>query len=401
MLALVFVDDLFEHAVLFVVLYGAAGAGFLLLVSAPAALRLRLVVLVALVLRLALLPSTPSLTTDHYRYVWDGRVQAAGHNPYVHAPGGPALRDVDYPDRERINHPGLRTFYPPLTEAMFAGVAALGGGILGLKVVLGIFELLTAVAVGALAGPRRRREALTLYLLCPLVILETWSSAHVEAPAVFLVVLSAALLVRGRDGWAGAALGLAAAFRLTPALLVLPAILGRRASLRSFLPAFALAWALPYVPYLLTGGAFGSLVEFREVGNSFMFSILDAVLPYEATRVLCAAAVVAGSVLIARRLPGREATAAAFAWTSTLLLLFMPVVHPWYWILPVALSVAAGLRLPLYLGLVGPLAEIAYAKVPAYRGWLHLVTYAPLLIGASTLVRYLRDRRKAASTTGR
>ena len=46
---------------------------------------------VALALRLALLPTVPTLSGDMYRYVWDGRVVAAGFDPYVHVPADPAL----------------------------------------------------------------------------------------------------------------------------------------------------------------------------------------------------------------------------------------------------------------------------------------------------------------------
>ena len=45
----------------------------------------------ALIFRLTLLPSTPTLSDDIFRYIWDGRVQLAGINPYLYAPDDPAL----------------------------------------------------------------------------------------------------------------------------------------------------------------------------------------------------------------------------------------------------------------------------------------------------------------------
>ena len=42
-------------------------------------------------MRLALLFVEPYLSTDIYRYVWDGRVQAAGINPYRYMPIAPEL----------------------------------------------------------------------------------------------------------------------------------------------------------------------------------------------------------------------------------------------------------------------------------------------------------------------
>ncbi len=93
------------------------------------------------------------------------------------------------------------------------------------------------------------------------MIVQTWESAHAEAAAMLLCVLAAALLVRRRDGWAGIALGLAVAFKVTPLGLLVPALLGGRASPARFLAGFAPAFLLPYVPYLVTGGSFGSLFQ--------------------------------------------------------------------------------------------------------------------------------------------
>ena len=60
---------------------------------------------------------------------------------------------------------------------------------------------------------------------------------------------------------------------------------------------------------------------------------------------------------IAGSLRGRERTAEAFAWTFTLLVLCLPVVHAWYWLTPLALGLAAGLWLPLLIAMAAPLVE--------------------------------------------
>src|SRR5262249_58320109 len=46
---------------------------------------------VAVVARAIALPAPPILSTDVARYVWDGRVQAAGVNPYRYVPADPQL----------------------------------------------------------------------------------------------------------------------------------------------------------------------------------------------------------------------------------------------------------------------------------------------------------------------
>src|SRR5262245_42611126 len=94
-----------------------------------------IVILVAAVARrLALVCVEPYLSTDIYRYVWDGRVQAAGINPYRYVPSAPELahlRDaVIYPN---INRAGYAvTIYPPMAQAIFLAVHCLAKICLGL-----------------------------------------------------------------------------------------------------------------------------------------------------------------------------------------------------------------------------------------------------------------------------
>jgi len=227
------------------------------------------------------------------------------------------------------------------------------------KLVFGAFDLATAGAIWLLAAIWLRRRATVLYLLCPAVILPTWESAHAEAAAVFFCVLAAALLVRRRDAWAGAALGLAAALKVTPLALLVPALLGGRASPARLLAGLLPAFLIPYLPYLLTGGAFGSLFESGSTwtGGSLLFRLLAAATTPETARWLALAVFTGGALWIAGSLRGRERTAEAFAWTLSLLVLCLPVVHSWYWLAPLALGVAAGLWLPLLIGMVAPPIE--------------------------------------------
>jgi hypothetical protein len=354
------------HQGRFAVLYGLSGIGFALLATAVTSVPWRVALVAAVTVRLIFLPFTPSLSNDVYRYIWDGRVQLAGLNPYRYAPADGRLDTVRYADRGRINHPRLRTVYPPLAELGFAALAAAHGGILALKVLLGLVDLLAAWAVWWLADTKRRRPALVLYLLCPAVILQTWEAAHLEVAAVLLVVLAAGLLRRGRDGWAGAALGLAVAVKLTPLALVVPALVGGRARPARFLAGLVPALLVPYLPYLLRGGAFGSLFESGTtwLGGSLAYAAVRVVLPAGPARAVCAALFAGGALWIAHRLRGRPETARAFAWTATLLVVCLPVVHAWYWLTPLALGLAAGEALPVALGLLAPLPEALAPALP-------------------------------------
>ncbi len=265
--------DLLAHSLRFGSFYVLAGAGFALLATAATSLPLRGAIVAAVVLRLIFLPVMPSLSNDYHRYVWDGRVQLAGINPYKYRPYEHALDRVRYSGRDLINHDELKSVYPPLTQTVFLGVEAvtraLGqadaatprADVILFKLIFGAFDLATGAAVWLLAARKLRLQATVLYLLCPAVIVQTWESAHAEAAAVLFCVLAAALLLRRRDGWAGIALGLAAAFKVTPLALLIPALLGGRTSPARFLAGFVPVFVVPYVPYLVTGGSFGSLFQ--------------------------------------------------------------------------------------------------------------------------------------------
>src|SRR6267378_3268258 len=105
----------------------------------------------ALVLfRLSLLFSPPYLSDDIYRYIWDGRVQAAGINPYRYIPADSALaqlRDKEiYPQINRKDY--ARTIYPPAAEALFFLTTRISETVTWMKATMVLFE---ALAVWALA----------------------------------------------------------------------------------------------------------------------------------------------------------------------------------------------------------------------------------------------------------
>ena len=186
-----------------------------------------IVVGVAIALRVLLLTAPPILSSDIYRYVWDGRVQAAGINPYRYVPVDPALaslRDpVVYP---RINRAGYaRTIYPPLAEVVFAVTGGVSDNVTGIRLVMLGFEtvgIICLLRLLSLAG--LPRERILIYAWNPLVLWSFANDGHVDAIAVGLLGLALLLRARHRDGWAGAALAGAVLAKLFP-LVVAPAFL--------------------------------------------------------------------------------------------------------------------------------------------------------------------------------
>lgn len=186
-----------------------------------------LVLGVAALLRVTLLTVPPMLSTDIYRYVWDGRVQAQGINPYRYVPADPALaalRDATvYPHINRKDY--ARSIYPPVAEMAFAAAGQVWDSVNSFRLMALGFE---ALGMGAmlfllpLAGLPRSR--ILLYAWNPLPLWSFASDGHVDAIAVGFLGLALLLRARHRDGWAGAALGAAVMAKFLP-LVVAPAFL--------------------------------------------------------------------------------------------------------------------------------------------------------------------------------
>jgi len=82
---------------------------------------------IAIAMRLILLPLTPELSDDIYRYLWDGEVQLAGINPYRYAPAASELSEIRTVYKGLINNPTVPTIYPPLAQLAFLAIALAGG----------------------------------------------------------------------------------------------------------------------------------------------------------------------------------------------------------------------------------------------------------------------------------
>jgi hypothetical protein len=371
-------DD--PHLAAFVASLCAAGALWLIAVaivrrSELPARAIWLVLGVAIALRLLTLAAPPILSSDIYRYVWDGRVQVEGINPYRYVPADDELAflrdEAVYPHMNRADY--AHTVYPPAAQAIFAIAAAVTPGLFGMKLMMAAFD---ALAIGMLlvllriAG--RQPAELLIYAWLPLPVWEFAGNAHIDAAAAGLLALALLLAVRGRWVWTGIVLGAAALTKFLPAV-VLPAFWrpwNRRLPL-----AFAATLVALYVPYAMVGPKvvgflFGYASE-EGIANGQGFLLLQVLgrltaLPDWATQayVGCVAAILG-------------VVAARFAFASRLPVLPGPRVllqARQVAILGGVLMVALSPHYPWYLGWLAPFACLA-----PLSGVLWMLAAAPLL----------------------
>ena len=193
-----------------------------------------IILLVAAAIRVGPLLAPPFLSTDVFRYVWDGRVQAAGINPYRYVPADPTLaflRDPSiYPNIARADY--ARTIYPPAAQLIFAAVGQIWSSVTAVKTTMVAFELLAILCLlSLLRSARLPSERILIYAWNPLPVWAFAGNGHVDAAAIGLIATTLLLRVRNRDGWAGITLGAAILVKFLPAVIA-PAIWRRRAGLR-------------------------------------------------------------------------------------------------------------------------------------------------------------------------
>jgi hypothetical protein len=227
--------DLRQQVVPFLMLYGLAYVAYAAavwgLLRRPDGRRgLILIVALAVLFRLILLlTSPPTLSTDVYRYIWDGRLGSAGVNPYAHIVDSPMLDRFHSPQRDLVNHSWMASPYLPAAQVYFTVVYSLApDNPIAFQVAAIILDLLT----GAFVIDLLRRLDLPpvrslIYLWNPLVIVEFAHGAHVDALMILpmMVALWALVVTHSRTL---SAMALAAA-TLTKGLLalLLPVVIRR------------------------------------------------------------------------------------------------------------------------------------------------------------------------------
>jgi alpha-1,6-mannosyltransferase len=217
---------------------------------------LSIILIGSVLFRVLLVPlDPPRLSTDIYRYIWDGRVQGTGINPYLYLPVDPRLAglrdDSIYPGINRKEY--AHTIYPPVAQIFFLVVTQITQSIPGFKGVLVLVDLVTVGLIGAtLRVIGQPAERVIAYAWHPLPIFEFGGSGHIDALMICFIALALFARAHQKFGIAGFALGAATLVKFIPVVL-LPAIYRR--SDKKLPIAFTATIVVCYLPYVLAAGA--------------------------------------------------------------------------------------------------------------------------------------------------
>jgi alpha-1,6-mannosyltransferase len=371
---------------------------------------LPLILTLALLPRLVLLTSTPALSDDLYRYIWDGKVIAAGIDPYRYAPDAPELAGLRDPLWEPVNQKSQHTPYPPAAQAVFALTYQLApGSIKAQQVVATLADLaLIGAVLLLLARLGLPRERVLLYAWSPLPMLHFEHSAHNDALMIAPLVLALALVI-GPQGTSRAARigsGLALAFgglvKLVPLILAPPLL--RRWRFPGTL-ALGAGLVLGIAPFLRPGltilNGLGTEAGEAVFNDSLHYILARMFAPLgtsasTAVSLLSAAVLIAASLALLLRPPSDDlGLVRGAAFLIGLAILLNAVIEPWYlaWMLP---FVAALLRpgvspLPfaltpmlgwLWLSGAVQLTDLTYLSPEMARLWplIRAIEYGPLFL---------------------
>jgi hypothetical protein len=379
------------------------------------------------IFRITLFMSTPSLSEDIYRYLWDGKIANQGVNPFRYPPNAEELssfRDAEiYP---QINHKEIPTIYPPGSQLVFQGLYRIHPSLRLFKAAFVAFDLLTIWMLYLLlkeVGSHLTR--LLIYVWNPLVIVEIAGSGHADILAIFFAMASFYLVFKKHSLPATAALAISFLCKFF-ALIILPILAFTKKDRKLLaLPLFALVAVLFYLPYADAGenlfrglGVYGNKWEFNDSIFAIILSVVKTLLPKSwiihfmiepygysphdpttlATRGTDLAlhiskaivAVIFGGILVyfLRRLKN-DLQRRGNIWIIKLglilfgtLFLLSPTVQPWYlcWLVPF-IAVVPNRAFLLLTGLVGLsywiLIDYSSSGVWQESLWVKLLEYLP------------------------
>jgi hypothetical protein len=326
-----------------------------------------------------------------YRYIWDGRVQQSGINPYLYPPAAAQLKtlrdDRVFPNINRKDDP---TLYPAGAQVFFRIVYALvGDSVSGYKGFMVFFDVITLLLLTALLriyefDPSR----VIVYAWNPLVIFEIAYSGHLEGLTVFLVVAACYFLVVHKKIPGFIFLGISSAVKLYPALLF--AAFTNRGSRIKGIITFCLTFMLLYLPYISAGGKVPGFLPvylknpFESFNLGLKYWLLDLISGldyYLVSQLFIVILLAAGLVAFFKDKQGIQMIRYAYILAGWLIVLMPASLHPWYVILIIPFLAFYPSTAWLIFTIT---VSLSYLKYVSPKGvmppWILLVEYLPLFV---------------------
>lgn len=402
-------------------LFSLAFAGMVgLFFLAEEKLSFRNVLLAGLLLRLAVFPFVPQWSDDFVRFLWDGEMLKIGQNPYELTPrqwqeenGDP---DNSYLNQlfDNLNSPDYYSVYPPLNQAIFwlGAKASMGfdwNGYFTLRLILllgeiGVFVLLWKLLM-AFQLPTKR---IFWYWFNPLVIMEITGNLHFEGLVLLFLLASIWAIQKGKLGFSGGFWGIAIGMKLLP-LMLGPAFLTLGKSRKSvwFWVVTTLVVVIWFAPILVDRNWFNFVQSIKLYQGKFEFNasiyylareigywvegynVIGYVMPYFSVSTV----ILIGFFSWKRQSKSLLDLVDSMVLIYLIYLLLQPVVHPWYILPGLGLSVIGRKTTFLFWSFGAIFSYHAYGNAGFEENSLFLILeYTLVLVGV--YLDYFSKRNK-------
>ena len=315
--------------------------------------------LMAVAFRVPLAAPRVNADNDMVRYMYDGRLQRLGYNPFEVVPADPALAATHTDETRRMPSIRARTPYPAAAQLFFRLVVTIHESPRMMKWALVLCDFLTIwVLLAWMRSTARSPWLVLVYAWNPLVILEVAHSGHIDALGALWIAISAWMLSTGRGMRAAAAFVIAVASKLLPIVLI--PLYWKRIRLRDTAVG-ALVLAALYFPFrsagLLPLGAVPNVVQYIRFNGPVFKWIAQNATPQVAAGVALGAGL---AVAVWMRFKRSAEDPAAWAWPMAVSLAAAPVIYPWYLLYFTPF---------LFTRATVPLVVWTYSALPVYTVW--------------------------------
>lgn len=298
-------------------------------------LKLPLVIIgFGLIFRITLFPAVPTTSDDVYRYLWEGKILAEGHNPFTTAPNDSTLiplRDGNY---YKVTYKDIPAIYPPFSQVVFAlGYFIKYNSVTALKLLYFLCELITLFFLLKLLHLKKKNlNYIILYSWLPLSTMEYFINAHLDPIGIMFMVMFIYFTEKDRHILSAISFSFAVLSKLYPVILF-PIIIKKFGIKRSFIfliLSFVLITTI-YLPFLnwkfSTFSALSNYLSNWEfngpIYNLLKFNLNDGGL----AKLICASAFIISVGIIS--IYYKNFTKAAYGIFISLIV-FSVTLYPWY-----------------------------------------------------------------------
>ena len=376
-----------EDSLYFLMLYGSCwGLTYVLLKNSCT----KSIFWLGLLFRLIFIVALPWLSQDFYRFIWDGLLLQNDLNPYTFSPNELINNDALFDSTLKTTlYEGMGALsaqhysnYPPVNQLGFlTSVNLFPQSVLGTVIVMRLLLILAEVGLFFairkilyhLDLPHRR---LGWYFLNPLIILELTGNLHWEGVMLFFFALGWWFLLKKQNIWATIAFAFSIATKLIP-LLLLPLFVRFQAWKKTAWMAFlgSICLLLLFVPFFKDIGMENYFATIQlwfknfEFNGSFYYLIRWIGYQIKGYNIIrqwgeISPWIIIGMVLIFAFLTPKKKAQEVFSAMLLLLTayyLIASIVHPWYVIPLVFLSLFTRYSFPLIWSMLIPISYITYA----------------------------------------